>query len=102
MNLVQILLPVYDKGGARFPRSDYAAVRDELVAAFGGLTAYARAPASGFWKDDADEVTRDDVVVYEVMVDVLDRTWWSQYRRQLEVRFSQDEIIVRACLIDRL
>jgi hypothetical protein len=41
-------------------------------------------------------------VVIEVMVDVLDRSWWGTYREELEGRFEQDQIIVRASEIERL
>jgi hypothetical protein len=30
------------------------------------------------------------------MVDALDRTWWKDYRRELEQLFRQDEIVLRA------
>jgi hypothetical protein len=41
-------------------------------------------------------VNRDDIVVLEVMVPVLDREWWHDYRKQLERLFRQDQIVVRA------
>ena len=44
----------------------------------------------------------DDIVVYEVMVDGLDRAWWSTYRANLEQRFGQDEIAVRALAAEKL
>jgi hypothetical protein len=39
---------------------------------------------------------RDEIVVLEVMVRVLDREWWNGYRQQLEQLFCQDQIVVRA------
>ena len=36
------------------------------------------------------------MLVLEVMADELDRDWWGRYRRELEARFRQDEIVVRA------
>jgi len=47
-------------------------------------------------------VERDDIVVYEVMVDELDRGWWSAYRADLEHRFGQDQIAVRALTAEKL
>jgi hypothetical protein len=41
-------------------------------------------------------VKRDDSVVVEVMAQSLDRTFWADYRRELEGLFHQDEIILRA------
>jgi hypothetical protein len=48
-HLVQILLPVYDNASRRFPTDHYNGVRARLADMFGGLTAYTRAPAEGFW-----------------------------------------------------
>lgn len=101
MHLVQILLPLYDPEGVRFGREAFDGVARELTERFGGLTAYTRAPAAGLWKEGGD-TQRDDIVVYEVMVDALDRDWWSAYRRGLEERFRQEELVVRAQEIARL
>jgi hypothetical protein len=38
----------------------------------------------------------------EVMVQSLDRGWWAAYRRTLEERFGQRELIVRALELERL
>lgn len=95
MHLVQILLPLASADGDRLPQALFGAVRQELVDRFGGLTAYTRAPAKGLWEDGGD-VERDDIVVYEVMVEQLDRSWWAGYRAQLCARFHQRELVVRA------
>ena len=94
-HLVQILLPIYDNEGSKFASDVYGRVRSELTERFGGLTAYTRAPAEGLW-GTGDTVKRDDIVVLEVMVPVLDREWWNDYRQQLEQLFRQDQIVVRA------
>ena len=101
MRLVQILLPTDDNAGQPFPRAAFAAVRAELTAAFGGVTAYTRAPASGLW-DEGSEVVGDDIVIFEVMVDELDAVWWRAYRARLEERFRQDEIVLRALPMERI
>jgi hypothetical protein len=75
----------------------FRAVANELTDKFGGLTAHTRAPAQGLWQNHAEAPpTRDDLVIFEVMVEVIDRVWWSHYRRELERRFRQDHVIVRA------
>ena len=102
MHLVQVLLPLYDGAGHRFDRRLYDEVADEMTARFGGLTAYARAPATGLWQAGPGDTRRDDVVVFEVMVASLDRPWWARYRRALEGRFAQQELVVRAHEIERL
>ena len=93
--LVQILLPVYDNNGERFPSDLYNEVRAKLTDMFGGLTAYTRAPAEGVW-ESGTTLKHDDIVVVEVMVDSLDRTWWGAYRRDLKRLFRQDQIVLRA------
>ena len=99
--LVQILLPLYDNEGGRFPKVLYDEVARELTERFGGLTAYAQSPASGLWKESG--VTRhDDIVVYEVMAEELDAQWWKDYRLRLEKLFAQDELVVRAIAMRRL
>lgn len=101
MRLIQILLPVRDNEGVALERALHDAVRRELTDAFGGVTAYQRAPASGLW-DEGSEVVRDDIVIYEVMAESLDDRWWREYRASLERRFRQDEVVIRALPMERV
>jgi len=101
-HLVQLLLPLYDEQGTRFPSEKYDAVASELTERFGGLTAYARAPAAGLWEEAPGRTRRDDIVVYEVMVEGLDAPWWRDYRGRLEREFRQRELVVRAQEVRRL
>ena len=100
--LVQLLLPVYDSSGERLPNALFARVMDELTDRHGGVTAYLRSPAEGSWVEGSGAVEKDEVVMFEVMVDHLDRDWWSRYRAALEIRFAQDELVVRATAMERL
>lgn len=102
MHLVQILLPLYDRTGRQFAGAFYDQVAQEVTERFGGLTAYARAPATGLWEGRPGQATRDDIVVYEVMVERLDAQWWAAYRKVLEARFVQEELVVRALPMQRL
>lgn len=102
MQLIELFLPLYDNVGQVFPRSAFDAVRDELAHVFGGVTAFVRSPAIGVWKDDDGDVRRDDVVLFEVTTETLDRAWWRGYQRELRRRFDQEEILVRASVVDRL
>ncbi|MFP3547146.1 hypothetical protein SB748_27375 [Rhizobium sp. SIMBA_035] len=95
--LVEILLPITGDDG----RLVLERVRNELTDAFGGVTMHANAPAEGLWKNEGD-VDRDRIVVVEVMTDKLDRQWWEAYRRELETRLGQDEIVIRAAQVERL
>lgn len=101
MNLVQLLLPLYDNSGARIPQQTFQQVRAELVETFGGLTAY-RAPASGSWQEGERDTVHDEVIVYEVMAAEVDAAWWRNYRTQLEKRFRQQTLVVRTHKVDLL
>ena len=100
--LVQIILPLYDNEHHAFSPTEYVQVRRELTDRFGGVTAYTRAPAEGFWEDAEGCTHRDDVVIVEVMTDTLERDWWSTYGQELARRFAQDELIVRALAFEPL
>lgn len=102
MHLVQLFLPLYDNAGVAFPRPLHAAVRDELIGRFGGVTVFVRSPALGAWEDEDGAVQRDQVVLFEVMAEHVDHGWWAAYRRDLEQRFRQDEVLIRATQVDRL
>jgi len=102
MHLVQLFLPLRDASGAAFERALYAQVREELTRVHGGVTAYQRSPAVGLWEAPDGDVERDEVVLFEVMTEELDREWWARYRDMLEGRFAQDQVLVRACPCERL
>jgi hypothetical protein len=96
MHLIQLLLPLYGNDKKAMPRELFEQVRDELIERFGGLTAYTRAPVSGLWQEQGGRTTHDDLVIYEVMSDRLDEEWWRRYRKDLEARFAQEALVVRA------
>ena len=101
MHLVQLLLPVADNAGQKFPASLYEDVAHELTERFGGVTAYTRSPAEGRWQSGASE-HRDDVLVMEVMLDQLDPAWWSKLRQRLAATFRQESLVIRAQVIQLL
>jgi len=100
--LVQLFLPLRDNEGVPYPRQLFDELRTELTDLHGGVTAYLHAPAAGAWEDDEGAVQRDQVVLVEVMADRLDPAWWTRYRGELEQRFGQEEILVRAFPVERL
>lgn len=102
MQLVQLLLPVYDNDHKPFDKAMFDTVRAELTEQFGGVTAFVRSPAIGVWEDPSGAVCRDDVILFEVMSEALDAGWWRGYRARLEQRFQQEEIMIRASAIERL
>jgi len=102
MHLIEILLPLADNEGKPFAADLHRQVRDELVEHFGGVTAFTRNPAEGLWKEGGGDPARDDIIIFEVMADWLDRGWWRGYRSELERRFRQDEIVIRAREVELL
>jgi hypothetical protein len=99
MFLIQILLPVTH--GDVSPAPLFHLLREELTTKFGGLTLHRNAPAQGLWDNDGD-VQEDAIVIAEVMATELDRGWWLSYRKELELRFRQEEIVIRAASVTRL
>ena len=101
MHVVEIFLPLTRKDGAPQPAGLFGEVRETLVDRFGGLTAFTRSPAEGLWEDDGS-VEQDRIVIFEVMDREFDESWWCDYRRALEERFEQDEVLVRASGVTRI
>ncbi|MFN3943551.1 MAG: hypothetical protein ACK4K7_01315 [Allosphingosinicella sp.] len=102
MTIVEILLPRLRNDGTPQPAALFAGLRAELVDRFGGLTAFTRSPAEGLWAEGEGGVARDEIVIFEVMADTLDRAWWAGLRARLEKRFGQEEIVIRAQAAERL
>jgi hypothetical protein len=95
MFVIEIFLPLAEGDGQPFPAHLYQTERATLIDRFGGLTAYNRSPATGFWERD-QETIRDDIVIFEVMAETLDDNWWRQYRSHLEQTFQQNTVVIRA------
>lgn len=102
MHLIRMLLPLYDNAGEQLPAHLFDQVFDELTHKFGGVTAYQRSPAEGAWKPPGERIVHDDVVLYEIMVETLDRAWWHDYRHTLESRFEQDKLLILALATETL
>jgi hypothetical protein len=102
MHLIQLLLPIRDNSGKPFPRTHFDEIRGALTNQFGGVTAFLRAPAEGLWEEGKGQVAKDDIVILEVMADTLDREWWGAYRKRLEAHFQQEEVVIRASMMERL
>ncbi|MGH9901858.1 MAG: hypothetical protein ACRD68_08620 [Pyrinomonadaceae bacterium] len=90
-----------DNEGRHFGTHDFDRVRNELTARFGGVTAFRRAPAEGVW-EEGGEVSRDEIVIFEVMADDLGRGWWAECRAELERRFRQEKIVIRATRFEQI
>lgn len=101
MYLIQILLPTHDNEGEKFEHRNFEEVRSGLADHFGGVTTYMRSPATGLWEREGQKV-RDDLVIFEVMVERLEREYWRLYRLELQEMFRQDVIVMRAQRIEVL
>ena len=99
--LIEILLPLTDASGTTFPAAYYDDLAKDLVANFGGVTSFTRAPAEGRWHDGGS-TEHDEIVVIEVMAQTFDRAWWVALKARLEHLFSQDQVIIRAHEVDVL
>ncbi len=102
MYLVQLLLPLLDNDGEPLPRERFDRVRAELTERFGGVTAHVRSPAQGVWKEEGGAVVRDEIVVYEVMAEHLERDGWAGFRDEQRRAFRQEELVVRAHPVEML
>ena|SRR5690606_17356467 len=95
MQLVQILLPLSDNDGQRFPPEMFETFKEELTREYGGVTAFLQAPAQGRWFQDEAGAAEEDVVIFEVMVENLHLGQWQQHRGDLESRFRQKRVLIR-------
>jgi hypothetical protein len=101
MFLIEILLPLRDNQGRAFEDQILHELRQELTSRFGGVTAFNRAPAVGESREGKRTI-RDQIIVLEIMVEQVDREWWTSYRKHLEKLFRQDEIVIRAIAIEKI
>ena len=102
MHLIHVLLPLQDNHRRHFEPQQFQAVRKELTEKFGGVTAFVRSPAVGIWKEDDQSISRDEVIMFEVLSDQLNESWWRDYREKLEADFRQDEILIWAVEVRKL
>jgi hypothetical protein len=85
--LVEIFRPLADKAGETFPTEKFSRVVEELKRKFGGVTVYDRSPAKG-----KTITSSDDIVVFEVMTDDLERAWGPPAGRRLEAKLRTKSV----------
>ncbi len=102
MHLVQVLLPLYDNDGRPFEEALYLAVKTGFARRFGGVTAYVRSPAEGAWHGPTGTASHDEIVIFEVMTEQLDRRWWHSMRAELARTFRQEQLVIRTHRIEIL
>jgi hypothetical protein len=101
MYVTELFLPLDRGHGSEVPDEEIQEIVTMLADRFGGATAFTPAPALGLWKS-GKTMAQDRIVIVEVMVDTLDVAWWSSCRAQLERRFLQDQVLIRAVRADVL
>jgi hypothetical protein len=102
-HVVESFLPLASNEGNPFGREMFDRVRGEPLDVFGGVTLFSRSPAEGLWAEGQTEgIFRDRMITIEVMTEKVDPSWWVTYRRELETRFSQDEILIRSYQVEKL
>ena len=102
MHLVQVLLPLYDNNGQTFEQALYLTVKAAFAEKFGGVTAYVRSPAEGAWHGPTGAASHDEIVIFEVMTERLDRRWWRKMRSELARAFRQEQLVIRTNPIEIL
>jgi hypothetical protein len=100
MYLIEIFLPLSANDGRPIPSAEFEWALEQMVREWGGVTAFTRTPAQGLSFENGDQRVEDDIIVYEVMVDGVDRFWWQNFKRELEERFQQRVVLIRVTAVD--
>ncbi|RYF36332.1 MAG: hypothetical protein EOO21_02205 [Comamonadaceae bacterium] len=95
MKSIEIFLPLAANDGTRFPDTVFDRIEQQLTETFGGVTAYKRTPAQGRWKSGG-QTQGDEIAIFEVVADGIDRRWWPEFREELEERLAQETILITA------
>ncbi len=101
MICIQVFLPLLNGRDASRHARMIKNVKQELIEQFGGVTAFVNTPAEGAWRKHRRTVN-DRIVVIEVMTKRVNRAWWARYKRDLEKRLTQEEIVIRAIQVELL
>jgi len=103
MFLVQLFLPLRNNEGQPFSdRGFFDEVRAELINCFGGVTDFLRSPADGAGKHSHGKTNHDEIVIFEVITESVDRSWWAEHRKTLTRRFRQEDLIILCSVVERL
>jgi len=95
--LIQLFLPTTTENGKAFPGTYFHAVKQKLGKKFDSLSVYLKSPLIGSLKNDEPILAKDTLLVYEVISDIVETDYWSQYQQFLQKQFKQDYILIR-CL----
>ena len=102
MYQIELYLPLYNNDKKAFPTSHYESVKQNLSDKFGGITMYSRTPVIGLWKESQESIVKDDLVIYEIISEKLDESFWQEYKFMLQSLFQQEAIIIKSSKIKLL
>lgn len=94
MRLIQLLVPLNDNDNNRFPKEVFIGIKEQLLDKFKGVTAFSQSPAEGLWNDGTD-VQKDQIILYEIMTEDINKEWWESFVRDLEHNLKQEKILLR-------
>jgi hypothetical protein len=101
MHLIRLLLPLHDNNKQEFPTAYFLKVREETNRSL-RRSDRLRSFSRGRVVERCYKVSRDEMVMFEVMSNQLDKEWWSNYRTQLEKEFRQEELLIWASDVTKL
>ena len=94
MKEYEIFLPLWQNDGMRIDPDKLQEIRQELLAEFGGITAFPQ-PNLGFCK--LGEITyRDEVIIYRVLAADGNkaREFFVRLKEQLKQQFRQEDVLI--------
>ncbi|MFC7524227.1 hypothetical protein ACFQRK_09755 [Parapedobacter sp. GCM10030251] len=95
MKLIQVFIPLTDNTGNHFPESYFTQLKSAFSEKYGGVTVYKQMPIEGFWKETKATAEKDVLVIFEVLTDTLDISYWKDLKTQLETTFRQKDLLIR-------
>ena len=89
----EVMIPLADNDGNRFPMEEIIQVRNNLTDEFGGCRSQPLAPFEGTWVDE-NKVYLDELMLFIVDAPRTDTSieWFLKYKEHLKQKFTQIEI----------
>jgi inorganic pyrophosphatase len=92
--LIEIFLPVKQDAQDGATPAYLQALQKRYTQKFGGVTIYDRSPATGLWQPE-ESVCRDTIIIYEVITDHFDLSYWQEEKLHLQKDLEQSQILIR-------
>jgi hypothetical protein len=88
--ITQVLLPMFDNRGRRFPPASYQPFHERMVERFDGWTQ--KQKALGVWQSPGGIRYKDKHLVYEIAHKTRNLGFWRAEKERLKREFEQEEI----------